>query len=65
MLELEHEQLAEQFHALLSQEQQVEETYARLLPQVTDPGALAQLQHIRRDKQRHIQLAQRLLEIVQ
>lgn len=65
MLELEHEQLAEQFHTLLSQQQQAEETYAQLLPQVTDPGALAQLEHIHRDKRRHIQLTQRLLEIVQ
>ncbi len=65
MLELEHQQLAEQFHALLSQQQQAEKTYAQLLPHVTDPGDLAQLEHIHRDKRRHIQLTQRLLEIVQ
>ena len=64
MLELEHEVLAEQFEALLRQEQQVEESYAGLAQKVTDPAALADIKNIHRDKQRHIQLAQRLLEIV-
>ena len=65
MLGLEQEQLAEQFHTLLGQQQQAEKTYTQLLPQVTDSGTLAQIEHILRDKQRHIQLTQRLLEIVQ
>ncbi len=65
MLELEHEQLAEQFRTLLDQQQQAEAGYAQLLPRLRDPHVLAQLQQVRRDKQRHIQLTERLLEIME
>jgi len=65
MLDLQHDQLAEQFRALLAQEQQAEQTYAGLSEQATDLGLQAQINRIRRDKQRHVALVRRLLEIIE
>ncbi len=64
MLDLQHQQLAEQFQDLLTQEQQAEGTYAAMAEQTADPQIKIQLESIRSDKQRHIDLIQRLLEIV-
>ncbi|MCE5326417.1 MAG: ferritin-like domain-containing protein [Planctomycetaceae bacterium] len=64
MLDLQHQQLAEQFQDLLTQEQQVEGSYAAMAARASDPEIRTQLESIRTDKQRHIELIQRLLEIV-
>jgi rubrerythrin len=57
--------LREQFQALLRQEQQAEKLYADLVAKLTDPELLQRVQQLHRDKQRHIRLAERLLEIVE
>jgi rubrerythrin len=62
---LEQALLREQFQELLSREQEAERAYAELAAKVTDPATLQKLNLLRRDKLRHIRLAQRLLEIVE
>lgn len=62
---LEQAMLAEQFQALLRGERQALRLYGDLAAKVTDPKAQQQLQRLLRDKQRHVRLAERLLEIVQ
>ncbi len=57
--------LAERFEALLEQERQAAQAYADLADQVSDPAAKEQFELIRREKLRHIELAERLLEIVE
>jgi len=64
MLDLQHEQLTEQFRALLVQEKEAEKTYAGLGDQIKDPTLQIQVDQIRRDKKRHIALVRRLLEIM-
>ena len=61
---LEHERLRERFQALLSQEQQALAAYADLASRVQDPGLRDQVEQLHREKQRHIELTERLLEIV-
>jgi rubrerythrin len=61
---LEQEQVAQQFQSLLDMERQAEALYAALAAKVTDPAVRAQIEQLRRDKQRHIRLTERLLEIV-
>ena len=62
---LEEALLREQFQNLLVKEQEACQAYADLSKQITDPDALQQLQLLQRDKQRHIRLIERLLEIVE
>jgi rubrerythrin len=62
---LEQAMLREQFTDLLARERQAAEAYARILQQTSDPPVREQLQQMLRDKQKHIRLAERLLEIVQ
>lgn len=62
---LEEEEIAQQFQALLEMERQAEQTYAELLAKVEDPAIRQQIEQLHRDKLRHIQLTQRLLEIVE
>jgi rubrerythrin len=57
--------LREQFQALLHQEQQAERLYAELVAKLTDPHLRQQVQQLHRDEQRHVRLAERLLEIVE
>jgi len=64
MLELEQAQLRERFTALLAQEQQALKTYEQLLAQAIDPHLRDQIELLCRDKQRHVELTERLLEIV-
>jgi rubrerythrin len=64
MLEIEHALLRERFQMLLSQEQQALDAYADLVSRVTDPALREQVEQLHRDKQRHIELTERLLEIV-
>lgn len=62
---LEQALLREQFQQLLSKEQEAQNTYAKMAEKVADPAALQQLQLLQRDKQRHIRMIERLLEIVE
>ena len=64
MLEIEQAQLRERFAALLGQEQQAIATYEQLLSKTTDPLVRTQIAHLLRDKRRHVELTERLLEIV-
>lgn len=64
MLELEQAQLRERFETLLAQEQQALLTYESLLAQAIDPELRAHVETLCRDKLRHVELAERLLEIV-
>ncbi len=61
---LEQERLREQFQALLDQEQQALAVYTELADKVQDPRLRDQVEELRRDKQRHVELTERLLEIV-
>ena len=49
---------------IMDRTENAERTYADLAQQVTDPHMQAQVQLLIRDKQRHLQLTERLLEIV-
>ena len=60
----EEAQLAEQFNALLDQQQQAADYYAAMAAQTDDPQVRRQVEQVCREKKRHIQLTQRLLEIV-
>ena len=60
----EEAQLAEQFNALLDQQQQAANYYAAMAAQTDDPQVRRQVEQVYREKNRHIQLTQRLLEIV-
>ncbi len=62
---LEQAMLRDQFQALLTQEQQAEKIYAELVAKLTDPELRKQVQQLHHDKQRHIRLTERLLEIVE
>ena len=61
---LEQAELREQVQALLAKERQAEAAYAELASKIADPAARQQLEALRHDKQRHIRLAERLLEIL-
>jgi len=56
--------LAEQFQKLLDREREAAEVYADLATRLTDPALREQVAQIYREKQRHIELTERLLEIV-
>ena len=64
MLEVDQILLAEKFQKLLDQERQAEQVYAELADKIADLAARQQLQQIRREKIHHMELIQRLLEIV-
>jgi len=56
--------LREQFLALLDKERQAERVYADLAGRTSDESLRQAIQLLHRDKQRHIALAERLLEMV-
>jgi len=62
---IEQAQITDQFQALLEMLQQAERLYADLAAAAGDPQLKAQLEQLRRDKERHVQLTERLLEIVE
>lgn len=62
---LEQAQLAEQFRKLLEQERLAEASYGELIQQLDDTALRQQVEQLLRDKQRHIRLTQRLLEILE
>jgi rubrerythrin len=61
---LEQAILRQQLQDLLNQERQAEESYAHLAAQTTDAVVKEQLLQLHREKQRHVRLTERLLEIV-
>lgn len=61
---LEQAQVAEQFQTLLRMTEQAQQHYAQLSMAASDPNVSQKLLQLRKDKQRHIRLIQRLLEIV-
>jgi len=61
---LEQALLSEQFRKLLAREQEVAKSYENLMAQVKDPRLRTQIAQLCRDKNRHVRLAERLLEIV-
>ena len=60
----EEAELAEQFNALLDQQQHAADHYQAVAAKTDDPQMKHQIEQVCRDKKRHIQLTQRLLEIV-
>jgi rubrerythrin len=62
---LEEALLAEQFQTLLEKERQAACAYAGLAAKVTDPHLKLKIEQLCRDKEKHIRLAERLLEIVE
>ena len=62
---LEQALLRERFESLLKIEQEVQRAYEDLASLVDDPHGRQQIQQLARDKQRHIELTQRLLEMVE
>jgi len=60
----EEAELAEQFNALLDQQQHAADHYETVAAQTSDPQMKHQMEQVCREKKRHIQLTQRLLEIV-
>lgn len=62
---LEQDQLRQQISALLGQERQAADTYAELAASTQDAALKDQLNQLCRDKQRHVRLAERLLEILE
>ena len=61
---LEQALLREQFQALLAAEQKAEQIYADLAATLSDRALREQVLQLQREKLRHIQLTERLLEIV-
>ena len=61
---LEQALLREQIQDLLAKERQAELVYAELAGKVQAGDLLDQVHQLHRDKQRHIQLTERLLEIL-
>jgi len=57
--------LTEQFQAILAKEQEAARLCADLEAKSGDPAFRKQIQQLRREKQRQIELTRRLLEIVQ
>lgn len=62
---LEEALLRDNVQALLAKERQAEKAYGELIAKVDDATLKEQLEQLRRDKQRHIRLAERLLEILE
>ena len=62
---LEQTILRERFEQLLLQERQAEKMYAELSTKVTDAAMREQIEQLRREKQRHVALTERLLELVE
>ena len=65
MLDVEHAMLAERFGALLEYQRRAERVYTDLASQLTEGSLRREVEQICREKQRHVALVQRLLEIVE
>lgn len=62
---LEQEMLREQFQCILDRQRQALKVYTDLAGASLDASIRQQAQEIQRDKQRHIRLTERLIEIVE
>jgi len=62
---LEEALLREQFEALLEQEREAARAYGGLLARIDDPAVRERLEELLREKRRHVELVERLLEIVE
>jgi len=60
----EEAQLAEQFSDLLNRQKEAAQYYAAAADSTDDPNVRREIEQVVREKKRHIQLTQRLLEIV-
>jgi len=58
-------ELTERFQTLLAQERQAEREYGELAAATEEPALREQIEQLRREKQRHVDLTQRLLEIME
>jgi hypothetical protein len=65
MLDVQGMMLADQLRRLLCQERQAASLAGELAGQVGDDSSRRQLEEMHRDKLRHVQLVERLLEIVE
>jgi len=65
MLDVQGMMVAEQLNSLLDQERQAAKLAAELAGQVSDESSRRQLEEMHRDKLRHVQLVERLLEILE
>ena len=62
---LEESLLREQFEELLEAERQAVATYRDMLGKLEDAEARQKVEQLLRDKQRHVELTERLLEIME
>lgn len=62
---LEQAILAEQLQSLLAAEQEATKKYQALAQALREPQAAEQARQLMREKQKHVELAQRLLDIVE
>jgi len=58
-------ELSERLQTLLAQEQRAEQEYGELAAATEDVSLREQIEQLRREKRRHVDLTQRLLEIVE
>jgi len=56
--------LAEQFEKLLAKAERAEQMYAGIADQTDDAHLREQFQELQREKRRHVEMTERLLEIV-
>jgi hypothetical protein len=61
---LEQTTLRQRFQALLDQQRQVLSVYESLAGSTSDPAVRKQAIQLRKDTERHVQLTERLIEIV-
>ena len=57
--------LAKQFKSIHTQARQAEQLYTSLAGSITDPDLREQVAQLSREKQRHVRLTERLMEIVE
>lgn len=57
--------IEEQFLSILDRARRAEQMYAALADSAEDSSTREEMDQLRRDKQRHVRLAERLLEIVE
>ncbi len=61
----EQTQLSEQFQALLNAQEKTARQCLQAAGQTSDPHLKEEIQQLHREKQRHMELTERLLEIVE
>ncbi|HOF17510.1 MAG TPA: hypothetical protein PK082_01275 [Phycisphaerae bacterium] len=56
--------LREHFESLLAEQKKAADAYGKLAIDLNDPALQEKVAHLVREKQRHVQLTERLLEIL-